>query len=182
MHLDNCNYERLFIYVILNFFDIRMRKTCHENGMEMIKEGKEREAFLHFSKGTTVTQAMKTKLILALKKAEIPYVVSPYEGDAQLAYMAREKMIDVVISDDSDCLPYGIRTILFKLDMDGSVEEIKRKNLGANQALRFVDWNDDMVSGSYTCCFSEHDEYNSFCFFVYSQDVIIVLLSLELDS
>ncbi len=38
-------------------------------------------------------------------------VVSPYEADAQLAYMSIKGIIDVVITEDSDTLPYGCRRV-----------------------------------------------------------------------
>ena len=34
-------------------------------------------------------------------------LVAPYEADAQLAFLARNAMIDVVLSEDSDNLPYA---------------------------------------------------------------------------
>ncbi|GKE39789.1 exonuclease 1, partial [Tanacetum coccineum] len=37
----------------------------------------------------------------------IKFVVSPNEADAQLALMQNNKLIDVVISDDSDMVAYG---------------------------------------------------------------------------
>jgi exonuclease-1 len=38
-------------------------------------------------------------------------VVAPYEADAQLAYLSRNRMVDFVISEDSDTLPYGCRRV-----------------------------------------------------------------------
>ena len=34
-------------------------------------------------------------------------MVAPYEADAQLAYMSLEGLVDFVITEDSDTLPYG---------------------------------------------------------------------------
>ena len=47
------------------------------------------------------------QVILALRKAGIKYMVAPYESDAQLAFLSREGLVDVVISEDSDLLVYG---------------------------------------------------------------------------
>ncbi len=34
------------------------------------------------------------------------FVVAPFEADAQLAYLAKSKYIDAIISEDSDLIPY----------------------------------------------------------------------------
>lgn len=43
--------------------------------------------------------------------AGINYVVAPYEADAQLAYLSMKGVVDVVISEDSDTIPYGCRRV-----------------------------------------------------------------------
>jgi exonuclease-1 len=56
------------------------------------------------------------RLIVALKDRKLPFIVAPYEADAQLAYLSRNGLVDVVITEDSDLLPYGARCVLYKLD------------------------------------------------------------------
>ena len=56
--------------------------------------------------------------------------------DAQLAFMSLTGLVDVVITEDSDALVYGCRRVMFKLDKDGSGDEIKRRSLGANHGIR----------------------------------------------
>lgn len=43
----------------------------------------------------------------ALRHYGVAYVVAPYEADAQLAYLARTGVVELVISEDSDTIPYG---------------------------------------------------------------------------
>jgi exonuclease-1 len=52
----------------------------------------------------------------ALRAESVPYVVAPYEADAQLAYLERIGLVDGIITEDSDLLVFGCRTVLFKLD------------------------------------------------------------------
>uniref|UniRef100_M4C612 Exonuclease 1 n=1 Tax=Hyaloperonospora arabidopsidis (strain Emoy2) TaxID=559515 RepID=M4C612_HYAAE len=73
------------------------------------------------------------------------FYVAPYEADAQLAFLSRHKIVDVVISDDSDCVPYGVKTVLFKLGATGWGSELKRRSLGANEDLSFNGWTEEMV-------------------------------------
>ncbi|CAI5703952.1 unnamed protein product [Peronospora effusa] len=65
-------------------------------------------------------------------------------ADAQLAFLSRHKHVDVVISDDLDCVPYGVKTVLFKLTLNEWCSELKRKSLGANEELSFVGWIEEM--------------------------------------
>jgi len=48
-------------------------------------------------------------------RKNIECIVSPYEADAQLAYLSRIDYVDVVISEDSDLLAYGSKRVLFKV-------------------------------------------------------------------
>ena len=41
------------------------------------------------------------------------YLVAPYEADAQLAYLSVKGVVDVVLSEDSDTIPYGCRRVRF---------------------------------------------------------------------
>jgi 5'-3' exonuclease len=44
------------------------------------------------------------------------YIRAPYEADAQLVYMAREQIIDVVYSEDSDLIIHGVDHVIFGLN------------------------------------------------------------------
>jgi hypothetical protein len=81
----------------------------------------------------------------------VTFYVAPYEADAQLAFLSRQKIVDVVISEDSDCVPYGVKTVLFKLSPDGWGSELKRRSLGANEELSFVGWTEEMVRVCVAC-------------------------------
>ena len=42
--------------------------------------------------------------------------MAPYEADAQLAYLSREGIADVIITEDSDLMAFGATRMLYKLD------------------------------------------------------------------
>lgn len=93
-----------------------------------------------------------------LKKADIEYIVAPYEADAQLAFLSMRCLtcsslylflivsgyIDAVITEDSDLIPYGATRVtfnspflivftgqvLFKMDKQGYGKEICLERLG----------------------------------------------------
>ncbi|KAI9497066.1 PIN domain-like protein [Zychaea mexicana] len=52
-----------------------------------------------------------------LEEIKVRHIVSPYEADAQLAYLARSGYIDVVMSQDSDMLVYGCPAVVCKMNL-----------------------------------------------------------------
>ena len=55
--------------------------------------------------------------------------VAPYEADAQLAYLARTGLADLIITEDSDLVVFGCPRILFKMDAGGSGQLIEASAL-----------------------------------------------------
>lgn len=113
----------------------RSRDRNRELGMQKLREGDSNAAAQYFVKAVDVTPQMAWTLIQVradlstssrgsfrisdipnsssqeLKKLNVQYVVAPYEADAQLAFLCREGIVDAVISEDSDCLPYGCQRV-----------------------------------------------------------------------
>ncbi|KAF1782545.1 Exonuclease 1 [Phytophthora cactorum] len=116
--------------------------------MKLLREKQEdqdpRAVFSACTRAVSVTNDMVMRLIAVLRRMDITFYVAPYEADAQLAFLSRQKIVDVVISQDSDCVPYGVKTVLFKLGPDGWGSELKRRSLGANEELSFVGWTEEM--------------------------------------
>lgn len=46
-------------------------------------------------------------------------MIAPYESDAQLAYMFRSGIVDLVATEDSDLVVYGVGKLMFKLQTNG---------------------------------------------------------------
>lgn len=83
-----------------------------------------------------------------LKAENVPYVVAPYEADAQLAYLERAGYVDGIITEDSDLLVFGCKNVHFKLDAkEATVVSISRSDLGSPalivDSMSFVGWSDD---------------------------------------
>lgn len=62
----------------------------------------------------------------ALRRRGVSFLVSPYEADAQLAFLCESGAADGIITEDSDTLPYRCSTVLFKLDKEGSALAMER--------------------------------------------------------
>ena len=56
------------------------------------------------------------KVLCLLAELNIKYLIAPYEADGQLAYLYHNKMIDAILTEDSDLLAYKCDNILLKLD------------------------------------------------------------------
>lgn len=45
------------------------------------------------------------------RSAGVECIVAPYEADSQLAYLSKEGIVDLVITEDSDLLVFGCRKV-----------------------------------------------------------------------
>lgn len=73
--------------------------------------------------------------------------MAPYEADAQLAYLERIGLVDAILTEDSDLLVYGCKTVLFKLDVvAATVVSISRKDFASvtlsSSEISLVGWSD----------------------------------------
>ncbi|KAG2748878.1 PIN domain-like protein [Suillus brevipes Sb2] len=113
----------------------------------LVSQGKHKEAREYFVKCVDVTPQMAYQLIKALRAENVPYVVAPYEADAQLAYLERVGLVDGIITEDSDLLVFGCRKVLFKLDsISSTIVSISRDDFGsvtaAEGGISLLGWSD----------------------------------------
>lgn len=124
--------------------DSRAKKRNEKKkvAMELLKAGKPSQATQEFQKCIDITPEMASALIQHLKKLDIPYVVAPYEADAQLVYLERQGLIHGILSDDSDLLVFGAKKLLTKLDQYGNCIEISRKDFCRCREVSLTGWSD----------------------------------------
>ena len=120
----------------------KKRKESKRKGLELYNLSKPSQAHLELQKAVEVTPEMARELIDELKKINVQYVVSPYEADAQLAYLERKGIIQGMISEDSDLLVFGAKRLLTKLDQYGDCVEISRIDFTACREISLVGWSD----------------------------------------
>ncbi|CAF0788729.1 unnamed protein product [Rotaria sordida] len=125
----------------INRSDERERNRLR--GQKALAHGKTREAEQFFQKAIEITPDMVLNVIRTLRTMGIDIIVAPYEADAQLAYLNRAKIVDYVITEDSDLVLFGCHHILFKLDEQGNGELFERtkfdlkKEFGLDSFERF---------------------------------------------
>ena len=107
---------------------------------ELEQQGKVQHARDVYAKCVDITPEMAFQLIKVLKQQNIPYVVAPYEADAQLAYLEAERLIDGIITEDSDLLVFGCKTVLFKLDQAGNAVEMLQSRFWTNRHIALSGW------------------------------------------
>ena len=121
----------------------KRREESKRAGLELFRLGKLSQAHLELQKAVDVSPEMARQLIDELRKANIEYVVAPYEADAQLVYLERKGIIQGILSEDSDLLVFGAKCLLTKLDQYGDCVEINRKDFTACRDVSLVGWTDD---------------------------------------
>ncbi|KXJ90172.1 hypothetical protein Micbo1qcDRAFT_189266 [Microdochium bolleyi] len=120
----------------------KRRDETKKAGLELLRAGKQSQAHLELQKAIDVTPEMARHLIEELKKAGTPYVVAPYEADAQMVYLEKHGHVSGILSEDSDLLVFGAKRLLTKLDQYGHCIEINRKDFCAVREVSLTGWTD----------------------------------------
>jgi 5'-3' exonuclease len=132
--------------------------TGNKKAQEIREKGNRRAgAGKHFSE-------VLSNVMDALRLNAIPFLVSPYEADGQLAYLANQGFIDLIVTEDSDLVAYGPSPILYKLlDSigDGVARGImlRKEDLGAATAsLNLLDFSSVMLAVMFVAAGSDYCE------------------------
>ncbi|TPX34845.1 hypothetical protein SmJEL517_g02617 [Synchytrium microbalum] len=107
----------------------KRRHETREKAIALLKAGKKSEAESCFQTCVDVTPRMAWEVIKELKKANVEYIVAPYEADAQLAFLSRTKHVAAIITEDSDLVVFGCERVVLKLDATGSGIQIRNSRL-----------------------------------------------------
>lgn len=107
--------------------EVERRKGRAENlrkAKDYEARGDHSNARNYYARAVDVTPKMAAELIAFLRQhcPQVECIVAPYEADAQLAYLTQIGYVDIIISEDSDNIPYGSKEVMFKLDRDGSCQ------------------------------------------------------------
>jgi exonuclease-1 len=135
----------------------KRRQESKAKGLDLLKLRRMKEAQEQLQKAIDVTPLMARHLIDECKTLGIPYIVAPYEADAQLYYLERTGEIDAIVSEDSDLLAFGCKNLITKMDKFGECLAICRDNFTAVRGPSFsiFDWTD--TEFRYMCILSGCD-------------------------
>lgn len=96
------------------------RERNRKKAKELLREGKIKEAKECFQRCVDITSEMAADVIAACRARNVDIIVAPYEADAQLAYLNIRGIAQLVITEDSDLVLFGCKSILFKMDSSGN--------------------------------------------------------------
>lgn len=120
----------------------KRREKSREAGLALLKAGKPSQAHRELQKAIDITPEMARALIDELKKHDIPYVVAPYEADAQLVYLESQGTISGIVTEDSDLLVFGAKRLITKLEQHGQCVEVNRRDFAACREVSLTGWTD----------------------------------------
>ncbi|KIH54318.1 XPG protein [Ancylostoma duodenale] len=95
----------------------RQRRAENVKAAELLlSEGKINEAVDKFKRATSITPEVVESTIEHFRTYKnVDVIVSPYESDAQLAFLVNEGLADVVVTEDSDLIAFGCEKVQFIL-------------------------------------------------------------------
>ncbi|GAB2276559.1 hypothetical protein Dimus_011279 [Dionaea muscipula] len=94
--------------------DVEFKKTCLEDELqdlsrEYIILGEEQRKLERNAE--SVNSEMFVECQELLQMFGLPYIIAPMEAEAQCAFMERAKLVDGVVTDDSDVFLFGARSV-----------------------------------------------------------------------
>ncbi|CDW73778.1 xpg family protein [Stylonychia lemnae] len=113
------------------------KKTNKDLALQYAREGKIEEAKKYFMRCLQLRSKMIDLLMDILKVLDIEYIKAPYEADAQIAYLVREGIADIAISEDSDLIAFGCPRLVTKLDFRGCDYLPSISRVGLKVAVKF---------------------------------------------
>ena len=110
------------------------RKLYKQRAKTFLAQGKQTQAREAFQRCVDVTPEMAHQVLEAClqRKGLVDCIVAPFEADAQLAFLSRNKYADIIITEDSDLILFGCSKILFKLDRTGNGSLFELENLSSS--------------------------------------------------
>lgn len=122
----------------------------HEQRLYFLEEAKKSErsgdgqtAYKYYKRAVYISMNVVQKVLVKLAEWNVPFMIAPYEADAQLAYFGKYGFADVVITEDSDLLVYGCPKVFYKMDVNTGVGDfICFADLPCNQQLSFKNWDE----------------------------------------
>lgn len=135
------------------------RKVARKRAAELLRLDRANEARNYLRQCIDVTHDMALALIKECRRMGVDCIVAPYEADAQLAYLNIKKIVDFVITEDSDLVLFGCNKILFKLDLMGHGTLIETEKLYLSMQMSPDMYNFDKFR--YMCILSGCDYIQS---------------------
>ncbi|KAK9453943.1 PIN domain-like protein [Dipodascopsis uninucleata] len=123
---------------------LKSRTEAKEMALKLANCGKWKQAQEYFQKSIDITPVMAANVFKTLQREGIPFVVAPYEADAQLAYLEKCGLVSAIISEDSDLLVFGCNCLITKLNDYGECVIINRSRIAACKDINLTSFSNDL--------------------------------------
>lgn len=107
----------------------RKKEAAKAETLKLLKANNVAKAREMMKRCVHITNEVMVSVLEFLRKEKIEFIISPYESDAQLAYLQRIGYIDYILTEDSDLILYDSTKILYKYDLF-YVDEYEKDRLG----------------------------------------------------
>lgn len=91
------------------------RETAWKEGVALEVTMDVEESKKKFMQAFSVTHDIERDAMALCDELDVPFKIAQYEADVELASLFHNGEIDLVISEDSDLVAYGVSKIIFKL-------------------------------------------------------------------
>ena len=118
------------------------RRAAKAKGDKLFAAGDTMAAEAQYQKCIRVTGAMRGAVVQQLRQDKVRFVVAPYEADAQLQWLFKAKLVQAVITEDSDLAAYGCTNLFTKMDKNGFGVHVDLS--GLSQVKDFGNFKGDM--------------------------------------
>lgn len=122
----------------------RNRREALDKAKTHARNGNASAANECYVRAVDVTPEMAREVIEALEREGFECLTAPYEADAQMAYLVKHGFVSAVITEDSDLIAHGCKSVFTKMSPDGSGIEIRFEELGKNRGMSFVGFTPQM--------------------------------------
>jgi 5'-3' exonuclease len=103
--------ELILFYLFSHSFIYRKRAQEKAKAEKLKSEGVHEAAAAAYARAVTITPEMVAAAVAALQQQGLQCVVALGEADAELAYLYQLKVIDLVVTEDSDALITGCERV-----------------------------------------------------------------------
>ncbi|KAL5009267.1 hypothetical protein ScPMuIL_014848 [Solemya velum] len=105
------------------------RDLYKKKAAALLREGNRAEARECLRRCVDITPQMALQLMNVCRERGVDCIVAPYEADAQLAYLNKCGIAQIIITEDSDLLLFGCEKVIFKMDFFGNGILIEKSKL-----------------------------------------------------
>ena len=106
-------------------------------------------------------------VVALMRSNHIPFLVSPFESDGQLAFLSEKRYVDLIVTEDSDLLACGASPVMYKVSIkkkDTEMQDgicgtlLRMEDLSCSKDLDLMDFSSAMLATVFIAVGSDYCE------------------------